>query len=181
MKIQKQVKIINKEELQVYEKNIRSNAELTINKLKLMINQNTGLEILFKLKFKKCGYEPLFGYELNIIEQLNQMFTYIVSLKALYILLEKYKNKEFVVNFGTQGGYDIISDDETIICECFASTNPMSNCKIKKDLERLKADKIALKKYEFFYSLEANETTLENLRNNYPDIDIIRINNVSII
>lgn len=178
--MEKQLVIKTIEELNQYKEQIKTNADLSIMKLKKLLETNDSFNILHQLKFEKSGYEPLFGYELNLIEQLNQMFTYIVSLKGVELLLKEHPGEEFVVNFGTQNGYDIMTLDGKIICECFASTNPLSNRKIIKDLERLQDNKNAEYKYEFFYSLEANATTLDNLYKKYPTIKIIRFEDVEL-
>lgn len=124
------------------------------------------------------GYEPIQGYELNFIEQINQMFSHIVVLKAVEVLFNRYPDKEFILNLGTQGGYDVLSVDNSIICECFSTTSPISNNKIMKDAEKLAKDTTADNKYIIFYSAEVNVTTLDIIRDKYPDITFIQLEDV---
>ena len=79
------------------------------------------------------------------------------------------------MNLGTNPGYDIESDDGEIICECFASTSPDSNSKLKKDAERLIENNTAAKKYIIFYSEFKKETHVENIKQKYQGINVISL------
>ena len=48
------------------------------------ISENThAMDFMERLKFEKIGYDPLNSMrDLNFIEQLNQTFTYLASMKA---------------------------------------------------------------------------------------------------
>ena len=67
------------------------------------------------MKFKETGFEPLESKPINIIEQLNQLFTYLVSIEAVIYLIKIHLNKTFILNLGTASGNDIESSDSTII------------------------------------------------------------------
>lgn len=172
------IKSVN--ELEKYNELIKETSEKTISNIKGLLSKYDSIDILYHFKFSQVGYEPIQGYELNFIEQINQMFSHIVVLKAVEILLNRYPDKEFILNLGTQGGYDVLSVDNSIICECFSTTSPISNNKIKKDAEKLAKNTTADNKYIIFYSAEVNATTLDNIRDKYPDITFIQLDDVKL-
>lgn len=176
----KQMRIKSIDELGKYKESIKDTSEKTVSNIHELLNNQDSIEILYNFKFNQVGYEPILGYELNFIEQINQMFSHIVAFKAVEILLNKYPDKEFILNLGTQGGYDVLSVDDSIICECFSTTNPISNNKIKRDAERLIGNNTAERKYIIFYSAEVNVTTLDNIRKKYPSITFIQLDNVDL-
>ena len=167
-------------QLEYYKGLIKETSDKTIDNIRDILSTKGSIESLFELKFHQVGYEPVQGYKLNLIEQLNQMFSHIVVFKAVEYLLSIYADQTFTLNIGTTGGYDIVSLDEKIICECFATTSPISNDKIKKDAEKLEKNTTAEKKYIVFYSYEANETTLANLRGKHPNITFIILENIEL-
>ncbi|WBW96229.1 hypothetical protein [Oceanirhabdus sp. W0125-5] len=153
---------------------------ITNEKVKELLNIGTGLELLRQVKFTQNGYDPLFEKPLNFIEQTNQTFTYLVSLAALEHLLTLYPNRSFSVNFGTSPGYDIESEDGSIICECFAATAPDSNYKLKKDVERLVNNQLSTKKYVIYYAEIQKEKHVDNIRNKYKEVEIISLSSLGI-
>jgi hypothetical protein len=108
------------------------------------------------------------------------MFSHIVILKAVEILINKYPDKEFILNLGTQAGYDLVSVDNSVICECFSTTNPISNNKIKNDAEKLMKNTTADSKYIIFYSDVVNTTTLNNIKEKYSKIKFIQLDNMNL-
>lgn len=108
-------------------------------------------ELFFKLRFEESGCDPLNSMRsLNFTEQLNQSFTYLVTLTALEKLFKKH-TCDFQVNLGTSPGFDIHSQDNTVFAEVFAVVSYRSNGKLKNDIKRLSEEK-AEHKYVFFYS-----------------------------
>ncbi len=81
------------------------------------------------------------------IEQINQTFTYLVCLAAVEIFQSMYPTHIFTVNFGTESGYNAVSGDGSIICECFAATAPDSNKKLKLDAYKVYENKTAAFRY----------------------------------
>ena len=98
------------------------------------------LHALRRLKFDELGHNPLGPDRWNLIEQLNQTFTYLVSLAGARWLLAKHPDAgPICLNLGTSAGYDLESmPPGRIAAEAFAATSPNSNQKLKKDLDRLK-------------------------------------------
>lgn len=94
----------------------------TNDEIKELLKEGESIEFLRKIKFNKCGYDPLFEEPINFIEQVNQTSTYLLFLSAVELLLSAYPSYKFYVNFGIQAGYDVLSEDESIICEWFEAT-----------------------------------------------------------
>jgi hypothetical protein len=110
------------------------------------------LQALWALKTSKLGFNPLDSDEpLNLIEQLNQSFTYVASARAAQVLLELHSElAPFSLNLGTSPGYDIESDaGGGVRAEVFAAVAPSSNRKLAKDVSRLTGQPFA-HKYVFF-------------------------------
>ena len=121
------------------------------------------MAMLRQLRFDPIGCDPLTGQPLNIVEQLNQTFTILVSLRAVECLIEMHPEAEgFRVALGTCQGRDVESLKPGLVsAEVFSATSPNSNQKLKKDLARLAVDS-AEHRYIFFacpgYSAGRHET-----------------------
>lgn len=176
-----QIVIKSVDDIMNYKNSIKVNADKAmINIRSLLHNEIDSMRILKQFKFEHLGYEPVKDYELNLIEQINQTFSDIVLLQAVEELLVKFPDREFLLNHGTKDGHDIISTDNQIIAECFATTNMVNNKKIKKDADKLMTNQIADYKFVFFYAKEANETTLLNIEEDYKKITFKRFKSVDI-
>ncbi len=98
------------------------------------------LDLLRTIKFQKLGFDPLAHSRLNLIEQVNQTFTYVATIDALRYLFRKHSAASpFIVNLGTASGHDIASNDGSVVAEVFAAVSPESNDKLKKDVCKLAA------------------------------------------
>jgi len=92
------------------------------------------------MKSETVGCDPLDSETpLNLIEQLNQTFTYVASAKAAKILLEHHPDlAPFTLNLGTTSGIDIESDKGGgLAVEVFAAVNISNNRKLAKDCEKV--------------------------------------------
>ena len=109
------------------------------------------LELLTALRFHTVGHDPLTGEALNAIEQINQTFTILVSLRAVERLIEMHPEANgFRLALGTSSGRDIESvEPDLVAAEVFSATQPGSNQKLKKDIARLASDK-SRHRYVFF-------------------------------
>src|SRR5437762_709835 len=87
------------------------------------------MELLTSLRFQTVGHDPLTGESLNVIEQLNQTFTILVSLKAVEQLIEMHPEANgFRLALGTSSGRDIESVQPNLVAaEVFSATSPASN------------------------------------------------------
>ena len=111
----------------------------------------SSLELLTALRFQTVGHDPLTGEALNVIEQINQTFTILVSLRAVERLIEMHPEaKGFRLALATSSGRDIESvEPDLVAAEVFSATHPGSNQKLKKDIARLASDP-ARHRYVFF-------------------------------
>ena len=109
------------------------------------------LELFTALRFQPVGHDPLTGEALNVVEQLNQTFTILVSLRAVERLLEMHPDANgFRLALATSSGRDIESIEPNLVAaEVFSATHPGSNDKLRKDIDRLAPDP-ARHRYVFF-------------------------------
>jgi len=110
------------------------------------------LKALWRMKVEAIGCDPMNAERpLNLIEQLNQTFTYIASARAARILFEKHPGAApFTLNLGTAAGSDIESEKEGgVAAEVFAAVNTSNNKKLKKDIAKVSAT-TARFKYVFY-------------------------------
>jgi len=150
-------------EVDELESRIMASALKAIETVSTVLAEKEGIATLAKLKFDQIGRDPLDRERpLNLIEQLNQTFTYLTTLRGVKFLLEHHpKGAPFTVNLGTSAGPDIVSSDKNIVAEVFAATSPKSNNKLKKDLD--KVSKMAAKhKYVFYCSPVGHDEKLSS-------------------
>lgn len=146
--------------------------KLSIQKL---LNEKSGFESLHDLKFFQVGKDPLEERSLNFIEQLNQTFTYLVSIKAVIYLLNTYPHyAPYTLNLGTHSGFDIASLNGEIVAEIFAATAPTSNDKLNKDTMRVSTVVGATHRFVFFYSPKPYNN-LTSFNQKYPNVTIIQL------
>jgi hypothetical protein len=109
------------------------------------------MSLLRAMRFDAVGHDPLTGEPLNVVEQLNQTFTILVTLRAIEQLFELHPDAGgFRLALGTSSGRDIESVNERLVAaEVFSATRPTSNQKLKKDQMRLASDP-AQHRYVFF-------------------------------
>ena len=112
------------------------------------------MEFLFQLKFAAVGCDPLNpSRPLNLIEQLNQTFTYLESFIGAAFLFDRHRCVQHLsLNLGTSPGFDIqTSEDGGIAAEVFAAVTPQNNRKLVKDVEKVSAADAAFR-YVLFIS-----------------------------
>jgi hypothetical protein len=109
------------------------------------------MALLKALRFEPVGCDPLTHDPLNMVEQLNQTFTILVSLRAIERLLELHPDAGgFRLALGTSSGRDIESIEPGLVAaEAFSATRPDSNQKLRRDIARLEKDP-ARHRYVFF-------------------------------
>lgn len=169
--MKREIFITNKSEIEEYKKLLISSAECTKIKLQNLLNQHDGSSVLYNMKFANCGRDPFEDRDLNIIEQLNQQFTYFTSINAVEYLLEHYPEyAPFKMNLGTMSGYDIVSFDNNLIAEVFSATTPSNNRKIQSDVKRLSDSKAEVK--ISFYHSPIRFNGEEKLMEKYPSVKI---------
>ena len=149
----KTVKLTNAAEAQQYLNMLCVSAAQSQENLRKVMNDENPLNFLYEIKFNPIGCDPLLASEpLNLIEQVNQTFTYMASFRAAILLFEWHKEKlqKLTLNLGTKGGTDIESTDcDGIAAEVFAAVKLDNNRKLCKDIEKVSKTK-ATHKYVFF-------------------------------
>jgi hypothetical protein len=126
---------------------------------------NQGLKALWSMKVHPVGCDPLDSEApLNLIEQLNQTFTYIASARAAKALLSLHPTlAPFTMNLGTSPGSDIESDrGGGLAAEVFAAVNTSNNRKLARDLEKVGRTQAHFK-YVFFMCPGYDEGRQQNL------------------
>lgn len=116
----------------------------------------TPLEAMEFLKFEPIGSHPLEDRPLNIIEQVNQTFTYLAAVKAADLLMQWHPEAEgFRLAPGAhapKGTLDVESLAPGIVgAETFAAVRPENNRKLANDLTKL-AGRTEHHRYVFFIS-----------------------------
>lgn len=166
--------VSNRFELERYRSMIADNIGKSVANLKKILDERNPLDAFREMKFNKIALEPISGKDENMIEVINQLQSYMISIMAVEYLLKKYPNKSFKINWGNISGFDIMSLDEEVIAECFAATSYKSNGKLTADLKRLYQNETALYKYEFFYDKEFTDSQKEYYERKYDGIKIVK-------
>lgn len=135
---------------------LRFSAEQTQIELAELAGTEYPLDFLYKLKFNAIGCDPLNpSRELNVIEQLNQTFTYLASFNGAEFIFSRHpKVQRLTLNLGTAAGSDIETpEDGGIAAEVFAAVIPRNNGKLTKDIKKV-SGVTAKHRYVLFMSPE---------------------------
>jgi hypothetical protein len=148
--------IRHEDELEKLESIVRQASEKS--KRVLLEKAGESIDLLWSMKFEEVGHHPLENRRLNLIEQVNQTFTYLATFKALRILLKKHTDAQgFCLNLGTTSGFDIESLTPGLVAaEVFAAVDPKNNKKLDKDMIKV-SQSGAKYKYVFFHAPKVNE------------------------
>lgn len=113
------------------------------------------LDLLRRMKFEAVGFHPIEDRALNVIEQINQTWTYAVALSAARVLLDLHPEAGgFKVAPGAHMALplDIMSEAQGLVgAETFAAVHPRNNGKLAADLAKLAA-RSEVHRYVFFMS-----------------------------
>jgi hypothetical protein len=113
------------------------------------------LDLLRRMKFDPIGFHPLEDRPLNLIEQINQTWTFAVAIAAARQLLNLHPDVSgFRLAPGAHASLelDIMSEEAGYVgAETFAAVNPRNNGKLAADLVKL-ASRMERYKYVFFMS-----------------------------
>ena len=137
-------------ELDDLENQVIAAAKRTVEALRKLLSESEPLHAFAQMKFELAGFHPTDDRSLNLIEQINQTFTYLASAQATRWLFQHHPDAApFRLNLGTAGGTDIESIDGSIAAETFASVDPRNNRKLDKDIDKV-ACTAAIHKYVFY-------------------------------
>lgn len=113
------------------------------------------LDMLEKMKFEPIGFHPIAGHALNLVEQINQTWTFAVAIAAARQLLELHPDAggyRLAPGAHASQALDIMSEIPDLVgAETFATVHPSNNGKLQKDLAKL-AGRPEQYRYVFFMS-----------------------------
>jgi hypothetical protein len=113
------------------------------------------LDMLRSMKFKAVGFHPIKGHALNLVEQINQTWTFVAAIAAVRQLLKLHPDAGgFRLAPGAHAclALDIMSEVEGLVgAETFAAVTPGNNGKLEGDLCKLAA-RPEKHRYVFFMS-----------------------------
>jgi len=113
------------------------------------------LDTVRRMKFEPIGFHPIEGHALNLVEQINQTWTFAVALAATRQLLLLHPDAGgFRLAPGANAclALDIMSEVEGLVgAETFAAVTPSNNGKLATDLCKLAA-RSEKYRYVFFMS-----------------------------
>ena len=161
------------QDLAVIENAVVASAAAAAESLLKQLQTSRDLSFLARLKFVECGFDPLdSARSLNLVEQLNQSFTYLATIEATKWLFEHHPaHAPFHLNLGTASGTDITSADGLIAAETFAATHPDSNRKLQNDVEKVRT---ATAKFKYVFYLSPVASTRR-----FDDVRIVRLDHAS--
>jgi hypothetical protein len=113
------------------------------------------LEVFRRMKFEPVGCHPVENRTLNLVEQINQTWTFVAALAATRILLEKHSGAgPFHLAPGAHAALalDVMSEDGLVGAETFAAVKPNNNGKLAADLAKLAKHPEIPHRYVFFIS-----------------------------
>lgn len=130
--------------------------------------QSDPLDMLKRMKFETSGFHPIEDRALNVIEQINQTWTYAVAAVASRKLLDLHPEAGgFYLAPGAHASLalDIMSKVPGLVgAETFAAVDPRNNGKLNFDLQKLSTRGESFR-YVFFmsprYPHTARQPTLE--------------------
>ena len=157
------------------ERAITSSAQSAVDALRTLLASAPAVVALGAVKFENIGCDPLSDRPLNLIEQVNQTFTYLATCAALRELFHRHPEAApFVINLGTAAGPDIVAKDRSIVAEVFAATHPRSNDKLRKDLMKVSNWSAAAHKY-VFYSCPGEQVGTKGPVKGFDDISVVSL------
>ena len=94
------------------------------------------LDLLRRMKFETVGFHPVDGCALNVVEQINQTWTYTVALAATKQLLDLHPDSggfRLAPGASASQALDIMSLAEGLVgAETFAAVDPRNNRKLMR-------------------------------------------------
>jgi hypothetical protein len=119
----------------------------------LASNGGDPLEFMKQMKFDPIGYHPVDGHRLNLVEQINQTWTFVAAVSAARLLLRLHPDAGgFRLAPGENDSLrlDVMSEVEGLVgAETCAVVHPRSNRKLERDLTKL-AQQPEIYRYAFF-------------------------------
>jgi len=132
------------------ETRILTAAARTLGALPALLATPNPIDAFARLRFEPIGHHPIQDRALNLVEQLNQTFTCLASVRAVAWLLSRHpESAPFRLNLGTASGSDIEALDGSVAAETFAAVTPTNNDKLRSDIRKVSLTSARLK-YVFY-------------------------------
>jgi hypothetical protein len=147
--VTKRVDILRADSIDARIDELRRSAIATRETIADALKESDALNFVAKMKFEKIGHDPLHAKRpLNLIEQLNQTFTYLASFRGAQFLFNTHPHLSSLrLNLGNVSGWDLeSSEDGGIVAEVFAAVTPSNNQKLNNDIKKVAA---ALEKHRY--------------------------------
>jgi len=141
----------NTRQIQHLRASVREAAESAAAAMRELLENQHPMAALARMKFEELGFHPIENRRLNLIEQVNQTFTYLVSFAAAEDIFARHPDSAPLhLNLGTSSGYDLASPSMGIVAEVFAAVRRTNNRKLAKDVVKVDGAE-AQHKYVFFH------------------------------
>ena len=173
----KQISVKSLNDLLCFKNQLNDVLQKSAENLRNFLSATGAVDAFAAFKYEKTVFDPLTGNPENLLEMLNQYQTYLVTIKAAEYLMTTYPQQSFILRFGNIPGHDIEATDGSILAECFAQVSYRNNAKLTKDLKKLESATHATR-YVFFYDQEYTAKNHKMYQKKYPDIHIIKFDNV---
>jgi hypothetical protein len=132
------------------EAHVLAAAARTLEALPALLAMPNPIDVFARLRFEQIGHHPLQDRALNLVEQLNQTFTCLASLRAAAWILSRHpESSPLRLNLGTASGSDIEAFDGSLAAETFAAVTPKNNDKLRRDIRKVSLMTARLK-YVFY-------------------------------
>ena len=142
--------------------------------MNLLQTEKNALELFSKMKFQKSGFDPLSTEPCNLLEQVNQVFTILMSCYAATNLIEGASYFEFA--FAEKSGRDLVAYDSNrnkiAEAEIFTAVSAKNNGKLRKEINRLRDNKDIVQKTKRMVIYTANAEYKKNI---LPDDDKVTV------
>lgn len=123
-----------------------------------------GIGLLRAMKFEQIGIHPIYGNPLNLIEQVNQTFSYLVAIEAARFLLDRHPHAGgFKLAPGAHAALecDVMSIKLGVVAaETFAAVLRTNNRKMVNDIRKL-GPSPAMHRYVFFTDAACRHRSVE--------------------
>ena len=129
----------------------QSSAQAVAALIALANNPN---HLFWQMKFLQIGRHPIEDRGLNLVEQINQTWTFVAAFEATRLLLQKHPAQTYLLSPGAHAAlrFDIMNTNEDICAETFAAVTPDNNNKLEKDIAKLEKHPDIAHRYVFFIS-----------------------------
>jgi hypothetical protein len=127
----------NENDIEQHLATVKASAKRAANELVALANSPS--QLFWRMKFEQFGRHPIEDRSLNLVEQINQSWTYVSALEASRKLLKCHQGQVFQLAPGAHAAlpFDIVNLNGNICAETFAAVHPDNNNKLERDIAKL--------------------------------------------